>query len=81
MLEFVAESETVPMHIHKNEDEHFIILEGSLHIAVGAKVLGAICRTLRSEELTVSQLCAKYGPASDWCRAGEGICIGPPKLG
>jgi mannose-6-phosphate isomerase-like protein (cupin superfamily) len=42
MLEFVVDPRNgVPMHIHKNENEHFIILEVSLHIAVGEKVLDA----------------------------------------
>ena len=40
MLEFVVDPRNgVHKHIHKNEDEHFIILEGSLHLAVGDKVL------------------------------------------
>ena len=26
-----------PMHVHKNEDEHFIVLEGPLHIANGGQ--------------------------------------------
>jgi len=34
MLEMVADPRNrIPMHIHKNEDEHFIVLEGTLHIA------------------------------------------------
>ena len=40
VLEFVVDPRNgVHKHIHKNEDEHFIILEGSLHLAVGDKVL------------------------------------------
>jgi mannose-6-phosphate isomerase-like protein (cupin superfamily) len=40
MLELVADPRNgVPMHIHKNEDEHFIVLEGTLHIANGNKTL------------------------------------------
>jgi len=36
MLELIADSRNgVPMHIHQNEDEHFVILEGSMHIASG----------------------------------------------
>ena len=36
MLELIADPRNgVPMHIHQNEDEHFIVLEGSLHIASG----------------------------------------------
>src|SRR5262245_37454527 len=38
MFEFLVDPRNgVPKHIHKNEDEHFIILEGSLHIAVGTR--------------------------------------------
>jgi len=38
MLELIADPRNgVPMHIHQNEDEHFIVLEGSLHIANGDK--------------------------------------------
>jgi mannose-6-phosphate isomerase-like protein (cupin superfamily) len=40
MLEMVADPwNRIPMHIHKNEDEHFIVLEGTLHIANGDKTL------------------------------------------
>jgi len=36
MLEVIADPRNgVPMHIHQNEDEHFIVLEGGLHIANG----------------------------------------------
>jgi mannose-6-phosphate isomerase-like protein (cupin superfamily) len=36
MLEIVADPRNgVPIHIHKNEDEHFLVLEGTLHIVVG----------------------------------------------
>ena len=42
MLELVADPQNgAPMHIHKNEDEHFIVLEGTLHIANGDKTLDA----------------------------------------
>jgi len=42
MLEMVADPRNgVPMHIHKNEDEHFIVLEGTLHTANGDKRLDA----------------------------------------
>jgi mannose-6-phosphate isomerase-like protein (cupin superfamily) len=40
MLEFVVDPRNgVHKHIHKNEDEHFIILGGSLHLAVGDNVM------------------------------------------
>jgi mannose-6-phosphate isomerase-like protein (cupin superfamily) len=36
MLEMMADPRYgTPMHIHNNEDERFIVLEGSLHIANG----------------------------------------------
>ena len=36
MLEVVADPRNgVPIHIHKNEDEHFLVLEGTLHIVIG----------------------------------------------
>jgi mannose-6-phosphate isomerase-like protein (cupin superfamily) len=38
VLELVADPRNgVPMHIHQNEDEHFVVLEGSLHVANGNK--------------------------------------------
>lgn len=38
MLEIVAEHHNgTSMHIHENEDEHFIILEGQAHFACGGK--------------------------------------------
>jgi mannose-6-phosphate isomerase-like protein (cupin superfamily) len=37
-VELVADPRNgTPIHLHKNEDEHFIVLEGTLHIANGAK--------------------------------------------
>ena len=46
MLELVADPRNgAPMHIHKNEDEHFIVLEGALHIANGDKTLDALAST------------------------------------
>jgi mannose-6-phosphate isomerase-like protein (cupin superfamily) len=36
MFEAVAEPRNgVPMHVHANEDEHFLVLEGALHMANG----------------------------------------------
>ena len=40
VLEVVADpGNGVPMHIHANEDEHFIVLDGTLHIANGDTTL------------------------------------------
>ena len=48
----------VPMHIHQNEDEHFIVLEGSLHIANGDEVFDAPVGT----SVTI-----KKGVSHAWC--------------
>jgi mannose-6-phosphate isomerase-like protein (cupin superfamily) len=59
MLEMVADPRNgVPMHIHKNEDEHFIVLEGTLHIANGDKRLDAPAGT----SVTVNK-----GVPHAWC--------------
>jgi mannose-6-phosphate isomerase-like protein (cupin superfamily) len=40
MIEIVADPRNgVPMHIHSNEDEHFVVLEGTLHVANGNETL------------------------------------------
>jgi mannose-6-phosphate isomerase-like protein (cupin superfamily) len=40
MLEIVADHRNgTPMHVHQNEDEHFIILEGTAHFAYGDKTV------------------------------------------
>ena len=33
--------DSTPMHIHRNEDEHFIVLEGTARIALGDKTFDA----------------------------------------
>jgi mannose-6-phosphate isomerase-like protein (cupin superfamily) len=59
MLELIADPRNgVPMHIHQNEDEHFIVLEGSLHIADGNKRLDAPAGTT----VTISK-----GVPHAWC--------------
>jgi quercetin dioxygenase-like cupin family protein len=41
-FEFVAEPRNgVPMHVHDNEEEHFIIIDGTVHIANGGKTVDA----------------------------------------
>lgn len=51
MLEMVADPRNgVPMHIHKNEDEHFIVLEGTLHIANGGQETGRASRHKRHRQ-------------------------------
>jgi mannose-6-phosphate isomerase-like protein (cupin superfamily) len=42
MLDLAAEHRNgTPMHIHQNMDEHFIILQGSVHLVYGDKTLDA----------------------------------------
>lgn len=42
MIEFVAEPGcAVPMHLHRNEDEHFVVISGLYRIAVGNRILDA----------------------------------------
>ena len=42
MLEIVADHRNgTPMHLHQNEDEHFIFLEGMAHLAYGEKTVNA----------------------------------------
>ena len=59
MLELIADPRNgVPMHIHQNEDEHFVVLEGSLHVANGDKRFDAPAGT------TVT---IKKGVPHAWC--------------
>ena len=40
VVEIVSDArDGTPMHIHQNEDEHFIILEGTAHLACGDKTV------------------------------------------
>src|SRR5215510_14563126 len=63
MLEMVADPRNrIPMHIHKHEDEHFIVLEGTLHIANGDTTLDAPAGT------TVT---VKKGVPHAWCNLSD----------
>src|ERR1700738_969034 len=63
MLEVVADPRNgVPIHIHKNEDKHFLVLEGMLHIVVGDAALDVPAGTA----VTVSQ-----GDPHAWCNLTE----------
>src|SRR5713226_7178333 len=63
MLEVVADPRNgVPIHIHKNEDEHFLVLEGTLHIVVGDATLDVPAGTA----VTVSK-----GDPHAWCNLTE----------
>ena len=60
-LELVADPRNgVPMHIHNNEDEHFIVLEGTLHIANGDKTLDAPTGTTVTVTKGVPHACAIF---------------------
>jgi mannose-6-phosphate isomerase-like protein (cupin superfamily) len=59
MLEVFADQQNgTPMHIHENEDEQFIILEGTAHMAIGDKSVDAPAGT----SITVSK-----GVPHAWC--------------
>jgi mannose-6-phosphate isomerase-like protein (cupin superfamily) len=46
VLEFVVQPKNaIPMHIHQNEEEHFIVIEGTLRMAVGGKPLDVLAGT------------------------------------
>jgi mannose-6-phosphate isomerase-like protein (cupin superfamily) len=63
MLEMVANPQNgVPMHIHKNEVEHFIVLEGTLRIAIGERTLDAPAGTA----VTV-----RKGVPHAWCNLSD----------
>src|SRR5258708_29556342 len=63
MLEIVADPlNGVPIHIHKNEDEHFLVLEGTLHIVVGDVTLDIPAGTA----VTVNR-----GDPHAWCNLTE----------
>jgi quercetin dioxygenase-like cupin family protein len=64
MLEVIADPRNgVPMHIHTNEDEHFIVLEGTLRIANGDTTLDAQAGTA----ITISK-----GVPHAWCNLTDG---------
>jgi len=63
MLEVVADHRNgTPMHIHQNEDEHFIILEGTAYLAYGDKTVEAPAGT----NVTVSK-----GILHAWCNLSK----------
>jgi oxalate decarboxylase/phosphoglucose isomerase-like protein (cupin superfamily) len=63
VVEMIAEpGNGVPMHVHDNEDEHFIVLEGTLHIAV---------RTRRQDLVAGESLTVPRGVAHAWCNASS----------
>jgi quercetin dioxygenase-like cupin family protein len=63
MLEIVADPRNgVPMHIHDNEEEHFIILEGKALIANGDS---------RAETSAGSSVTIARGVPHAWCNLSE----------
>jgi mannose-6-phosphate isomerase-like protein (cupin superfamily) len=65
ILEVVADPRNgVSMHIHKNEDEHFIVLEGTLHIVIGDTTLDVPAGTA----VTVSK-----GHPHAWCNLTDAV--------
>jgi mannose-6-phosphate isomerase-like protein (cupin superfamily) len=63
MLEVVADHwNGTPMHVHQNEDEHFMILEGTAHLAYGDRTVDAPAGT----NITVSK-----GIHHAWCNLSK----------
>jgi quercetin dioxygenase-like cupin family protein len=63
MIEVIADpGNGVPMHVHGKEDEHFIVLEGKLQMAVGAK---------RQDVVTGESITVGMGVAHAWCNASK----------
>jgi mannose-6-phosphate isomerase-like protein (cupin superfamily) len=63
MLEIVADPRNgVPMHVHDNEEEHFIILEGEAFIANGDR---------RAEVAAGSSITIGRGVPHAWCNLSE----------
>jgi quercetin dioxygenase-like cupin family protein len=49
VVEIVAEpGDSTPIHVHQNEDEHFLILEGAARIAYGDKTFDAAAGEISS---------------------------------
>ncbi|SHH07893.1 cupin domain-containing protein [Bradyrhizobium erythrophlei] len=63
VIEVVADPRNgMPIHVHKNEDEHLLVLEGTLHIVVGDAALDVPAGTA----FTVSR-----GDPHAWCNLTE----------
>ncbi|WP_432444668.1 cupin domain-containing protein [Rhizobium leguminosarum] len=63
MIEVTAESRNgVPVHTHANEEEHFIILEGSVHLTNGSQSL-----TLSAGDSAT----VKRGTPHAWCNLSD----------
>jgi quercetin dioxygenase-like cupin family protein len=65
MLEIVADPRNgVPMHVHDNEEEHFIVLEGKAFIANGDS---------RAEVGAGSSVSIRRGVPHAWCNLSEDV--------
>lgn len=63
MIEVIADSRNgVPMHTHANEEEHFVVLEGNLHLTNGSERL-----TLSAGESATVQ----RGTRHAWCNLSD----------
>ena len=63
MLEIVADHRNgTPMHIHQNEDEHFIILEGTAHLA---------CRDQTVDVPAGTSISVSRGIHHAWCNLSK----------
>ncbi len=54
--------DSTPLHVHQNEDEHFVIVEGTARIAYGDKILDAPAGTSVTLERKIPHA---WGNASD----------------
>ena len=63
VIEIVADPHNgVPLHIHSKEEEHFIVLEGTLDIAVGDR---------RGDAPAGTSVTVKRGVPHAWCNPSE----------
>ena len=63
VIEIVADPHNgVPLHVHNNEEEHFIVLDGTLDIAVGNR---------RWDATAGSSVTVKRGEPHAWCNPSD----------